>query len=363
MTDLQPDNPPAPGARRRRGSAVRTVATVVVAVVAVAFALYFGREVLIPIALSLVFMALLRPVVRALERLHLRTSLAAALVVLGALGVLVGAGFAIATPVQHWVTEAPQSVQKATARLGRLTHSFNGVAGVAGGGQNQQSGGKQGDPPASSAGSGMASKVLGVTTGLLAAFVEVLLLTWFLLASGDLFLRKLVHVLPLMGEKKRAVEVVHETEAVVSRYMLVSLLINLGQGTVVGVVMWLIGMPTPVLWGMMTLVLEFIPYLGATFMLVVLGLVGLATFDTVGRALLAPGGYLLISTLQNNLVSPLAYGRRLKLNPVAVLAAVMVWWFLWGVPGAFLAVPIVATTKVLADRVPGLAALGEFLGD
>jgi predicted PurR-regulated permease PerM len=114
---------------------------------------------------------------------------------------------------------------------------------------------------------------------------------------------------------------------------------------------------------MMTVLLEFVPYLGGAFMVLVLSLVGLATFDAVGHALLAPGAYLLITTLQNNLVSPILYGRRLKLNPVAVLASVMVWWFLWGVPGAFLAVPIIATAKVLADRVEGLHAIGEFLGD
>jgi predicted PurR-regulated permease PerM len=127
--------------------------------------------------------------------------------------------------------------------------------------------------------------------------------------------------------------------------------------------MWLLGMPSPVLWGMLTVLLEFIPYLGGMTMVLLLTLMGLATFDTLGRALLAPGAYLLITTLQNNLVSPFAYGSRLKLNPVAVMLGVMVWYGLWGVPGAFLAVPIVATAKVMADRIPGLHALGEFLGE
>ena len=92
-------------------------------------------------------------------------------------------------------------------------------------------------------------------------------------------------------------------------------------------------------------------------------LVGLATLDSVGLALVTPGAYLAVSTIQNNLASPFLYGNRLKLNPVAVLVGVMVWYALWGVPGAFLAVPIVATTKVMADRIPGLGALGEFLGE
>jgi predicted PurR-regulated permease PerM len=98
-------------------------------------------------------------------------------------------------------------------------------------------------------------------------------------------------------------------------------------------------------------------------MLIALGVVGLGTFDNVGHALLAPGAYLLITTLQNNLVSPIAYGWRLRLNPVAVLVGVLFWWFLWGVPGAFLSVPIIAAAKIMADHIESLEPLGEFLAD
>jgi len=354
----------------RRGGSVRTAALVTIAAVAVAFALYFGREVFIPIALAAVFMALLRPVVRVLERVRVPTPLAALLVVLASLALLAGAGAGVVVPVQKFATQAPQAVKKAESKLGKLVHGLRSVTGALGsGGQQgaQRGEGGEGGSGAPTSGSslpgGVAGKALGITTGLLTSFLEVVLLVWFLLASGDMFLRKLVNVLPLMWEKKRAVEVVRETEAVVSRYLVVSLLINIGQGAAVGLAMWLLGMPTPVLWGAMTVLLEFIPYLGGTFMVLFLGLIGLATFDSVGKALLAPGAYLLITTLQNNLVSPILYGRRLKLNPVAVLVAVMAWWFLWGVAGAFLAVPIIAATKVLADRVDGLHALGEFLGE
>jgi predicted PurR-regulated permease PerM len=93
-----------------------------------------------------------------------------------------------------------------------------------------------------------------------------------------------------------------------------------------------------------------------------LTIVAFTTFDGLGRILAAPGSYLAITTLQNNLVSPLVYGQRLRLNPVAVFVGVLFWWSLWGVPGAFLAVPIIATVKVLGDHVSQLRPLGEFLG-
>jgi predicted PurR-regulated permease PerM len=145
--------------------------------------------------------------------------------------------------------------------------------------------------------------------------------------------------------------------------MLVTALINAGQGVLVGVAMALLHVPSPVLWGLLTFALEFIPYLGGASMIILLTLVGLATFDSLGHALLPPLTYLAITTLQNNLVSPIAYGRRLRLNPVAVFVGVLFWYSLWGVAGAFLAVPILASLKIMGDHIDSLAPLAEFLGD
>jgi predicted PurR-regulated permease PerM len=116
------------------------------------------------------------------------------------------------------------------------------------------------------------------------------------------------------------------------------------------------------IWGLLTFALEFVPYLGAATMIVFLGVSAFTVFPDIGHALLIPASYMLIATIQNNLVSPVLYGGKLKLNPVAVLVCVLFWWFLWGVPGAFLAIPITATLKVLSDQVPRLAPVAEFLG-
>jgi predicted PurR-regulated permease PerM len=344
---------------------VRTVAIVTVALGVVFAALYFGRDVFVPLGLAVVFTALLRPVVRWMEG-RIPTWLAATVVMLAALAALAGAGVAVIQPAQNWVHDAPHELQKARQRIGKII-PIPIPGSVARGGQSGSSSGRQrgeqGGAGSGGGSGGVAERVFGMTTGLLTGLLEVLLLTWFLLASGDLFVRKLVHVLPLFSEKKRAVEVVHEAESVVAHYMLVSLLMYIVQGAIVALTAWLVGLPTPVLWGVLTVLLEFIPYLGGALMILLLALVGLATLDTPGMALVTPGAYLAVSTIQNNLASPFLYGNRLKLNPVAVLVGVMTWYALWGIPGAFLAVPIVATSKVIADRIPGLNALGEFLGE
>jgi predicted PurR-regulated permease PerM len=110
-------------------------------------------------------------------------------------------------------------------------------------------------------------------------------------------------------------------------------------------------------------VLEFVPYLGAVVMMVLLTISAVATFDSVGHILAPPAAYLIVTTIQNNIVSPLAYGNGLKLNPVAVLLGVILWWFLWGIPGAFVAVPILAVIKIVSDRVEALKPVGELLGE
>jgi predicted PurR-regulated permease PerM len=112
-----------------------------------------------------------------------------------------------------------------------------------------------------------------------------------------------------------------------------------------------------------TVGLEFIPHLGAAGMIGLLTVTAFGQFDSMGSILLVPGSYLVITTLQNNLVSPFVYGQRLQLNPVAVFVGVLFWWFLWGVAGAFLALPFFATLKIVADHVEGLAPLMTFLGE
>jgi len=372
----------------------RSAGIVVLASLAVIAALYVGRELLIPIALAMLFTALLRPLVRRFERAGLSAAVGSTVVMIVLLGVLGIGVSSLAGPVRDWIAQAPATFAKAQERLQTLRRPLQAITsaaerlerGVTGEkarpdsqvppGASPAAGASQGSdnaaPSASQAagpaagGSGVATvaaRVFGTTTAVLAGIVEVVLLTFLLLASGDAFLSKLLHVLPLRRDKREAVEIAHETEEAVSRYLIATAFINIGQGVLVGAAMALLHMPNPVLWGLLTFFLEFVPYLGGASMIILLALVGLATYDSVGRAVLPPAVYLMITTLQNNLVSPVAYGRRLQLNPVAVFVGVLFWYYLWGVPGAFISVPVIAGLKIVGDHVERLSPLAEFLGD
>jgi predicted PurR-regulated permease PerM len=330
-------------------------------------ALYVGRELCIPLALALLLHALLRPIVRSLERLRVATAIGATLVSLGLLGGLVAGGMALVHPVRTWVSQLPATFEAAGRKLAPARQSLEQVSQAA-----HTLGEPRGAPPAAPQAPTAPAppavppflvQLFGTTAALVAGLAEVLLLLYLLLASGDLFLRKLVEVLPVFRDKRLAVEVTEQVQQAITRYLGATLMINVGQGMVVGLALWGLGMPTPWLWGGLTVVLEFIPYLGAVGMMILLTATAFSQFDALGRILLVPGTYLVITSLQNNLVSPLVYGQRLKLNPVAVLIGVVFWWLLWGVAGAFLAVPFFATLKILADHVESLTPVATFLGE
>jgi predicted PurR-regulated permease PerM len=121
-------------------------------------------------------------------------------------------------------------------------------------------------------------------------------------------------------------------------------------------------MPNPFLWGALVAVFEFIPYLGSAALVVILSIAALTTFDSVGHALLVPASYLLVNIIQGQVVSPLLLGHRLSLNPVALFVGLAFWVWVWGILGAFIAVPLLATFKIFCDHIEPLAAIGEFLG-
>lgn len=342
---------------------VRSVAITGLFILAVFYTLYFARPFLLPVVLAVLLDFLLSPVIRFLKRLRVPEPLGAAIVVLGLLG-LVGAGvYSLADPARAWVAKAPVSIQKIQSRLRDLRKPVEQVSRTADQVEAATEVGKSGVQEVVIRGPHMSERLFGSTQTFLVGAFEMLVLLYFLLAVGDLFLQKLIKVLPLLKDKKKAVMIARETESSISTYLFTVALVNLGLGLVVALAMSIVGMPNPLLWGALAALAEFIPYLGAGAMLITLSLAGLVTFPQVGHALLVPGTYLAINLVQANFISPTVLGRRLTLNPVAILVGLVFWWWLWGVGGAFIAVPLLATFKIFCDHIESLAPIGEFLGN
>ena len=356
MTVTPPSD--VPGSRL----ALRPSPLIILAVLASLYTLYFARAFLLPVTFAILLTFLLSPSVRWLARLHIPAPLGAAIVVLALIGGVGLAAYELAGPVQTWTAKAPQSVATAERELRKLLKPFERFTRTAQ--QVETAAGGGAAPQAQEVvvrGPTIVSRIFGSTQRFLAGLLEVVILLYFLLAAGDLFLRKLIKVLPHLTDKLKAIRIARQTEASISTYLRTVALINLVEGAVVAGAMQLLGMPNPLLWGALVTVLEFIPYLGAFTFLVVLFVAALGTYQSLGPALLPPAAFLLINLLQANLFSPILQGRRLALNPVAVFVGLAFWFWIWGVPGAFIGVPILAAFKICCEHIESLAPIGEFL--
>lgn len=204
---------------------------------------------------------------------------------------------------------------------------------------------------------------LGVAGSLIGEFIEVVLLALFLLAAGSAWKQKLAQSVETPAQQNATTETVGQMREVVSRYLLVTALINVGQGVVVALALNWLGYSSPMLWGVLTFALEFVPYMGGLVVVALLIVVGLAGGRGFPLVFAGPAAYLAVTTLQNNVLSPILYGKHMKLNPTAILLSLMLWYMLWGVAGAFLAVPILAAFNVFAARTTSLKPLSIFLSE
>ena len=190
---------------------------------------------------------------------------------------------------------------------------------------------------------------------------RLVVLLLFLLASGDMFYEKLVRVLPTLTDRKRGLRIAYDIEREVSRYLLTITIINFALGAVIGAGLFVLGMPNPILWGLIAALLNFVPYIGAITGMAVVSVVAMVSFPTLGHALLAPAFYMFCSAIEGQFITPALVGRRLQINAIAVFLAIVFWGWIWGVIGVFVAVPMLIVVKVFCRHIESLSGLDEFL--
>lgn len=362
VTGAEPDIGLVGTALRERVE-ITSIAITGLFVLAFFYTLYFARAFFVPVVLAVMLDFLLSPIVRALKRIRIPEPIGALMVLLGAVLVIATTVYSLTDPVREWLTKVPATIAETRDELTQLRRPVEQVSRTADQVEEATSG-----PAAPTVnevvvkGPSLSERLFGGTQSVVMVAIEVLILLYFLLAAGDLFLQKLIKVLPQFKDKKRAVTIARETEAGVSAYLFTMTLLNIGEGIVVTIAMALLGVPNAVLWGVLAIVLEYVPYVGAFVLAGILALVGLTTFDDPLRVMLVPGVYIAINFVQGNFIVPMVLGRRLTLNPVAIFIGLVFFWWIWGVPGAFLAVPILATFKIFCDHIETLTPVGEFLG-
>ena len=189
-----------------------------------------------------------------------------------------------------------------------------------------------------------------------------MIVLFFLLADGDALLRRFVEILPGLSEKKRTVSIATAVERNISGYLATITMMNLLVGVANGLSVWAFGLPDPLLWGTAAFLLNYVPILGPLTGVVIFFFVSLFSFSNALWALAPAGVYLLIHIMEGETITPMLLARRFTLNPLLVIMALMFWDWLWGVPGALLAVPLLAVMKILCDNIKVLTPLGHLLG-
>ncbi len=320
-------------------------------VLALMYTITLIKGLLIPLVLAAFIGLALNPIVASGARLGLPRWLCASVLML-ALIAGIGTGIsALATPALGWFHEAPVAIRGFVPKLKSVLQPIEAASRAT---QSLVTGQTVRTPASSPATMAISMwDVVATTPKVLAAVLTVVLLVFFFLIYGDLLLRRLVESAPSFGVKRHAVAIVRSIQTEVSRYILTTTLINLMLGAVTAGMLWLYHMPDPLLWGAVAMLANFIPYVGAITTTTVLALVGLMNFNDAGPALLPALTFAGITAVEGNLVTPMIQGRRMRLSPIAILLWLLIWGWLWGVPGALLAVPMLTSCKLVAERVRG----------
>jgi predicted PurR-regulated permease PerM len=328
---------------------------------AILAACYAAGEILLPIVLAFVLKLVLQPMMRALGRLHVPQVIAALLIVLVLFGTLVGLGAALSAPAASWVQKLPPAIPKLEDRMRFIIRPFVTLENYIEKAQALTPGAAPKPVPVAIRGPRLLGDLLASTRSFAGGLFETALVLFFTLISRDIFLRRLVEVLPRFRNKRQAVEISQQIEHDVSLYLFTITIMNLVVGVSYGLVTLACGLDDPLLWGAVAFLLNFVPILGPALGVGIFLLAGLLSMNSLWQAFLPAAFYLLIHVTEGEILLPMLVARRFTINPVLVVLALVFWYWMWGVPGAILATPMLAITQIVCDRVRPLRTFGHFI--
>ncbi|WP_425501666.1 AI-2E family transporter [Pseudoxanthomonas koreensis] len=353
-----------PDAAASAGDGARTTAaTLVLATLAVGATLWAAQEVILPVLLAAFFALIGNPLIRGLRRLYVPRFLAALLVLCAGLAGTGALAVQLVEPATAWAEQAPREARKLGRQLRELArpvHEANRIAedmarAAAGEGSRKVEvvRTRVDDPYAA----------LTKTPRLAASVLAVVLLTFFFMVYGENLQRNAIALLPGRQQKKFTVEILQSIEHEVSRYVLTISVINAVVGLAFAGILYLLEFPLPeaLLWGTLVMLLNYAPYVGPLIGMCAMLLVGFVAFDDTWDSLLPALLYLLLHTVEGQLVTPIVLGRRMALSPLVLILALMLFGWLWGLVGLLLAVPLLVCVKLVLAQVEGMQGWARLL--
>jgi predicted PurR-regulated permease PerM len=360
---------PAPveiGGRLKNGALRGLLAIAIIAT------LKLASELLIPIAVALVLTFVLAPPVRLLKRYRIPEAFGAAIVVFTVLSVTVLMGAALSGPASAWWERAPTTMAQVMAQLDRLRAALPGFGPPPqpvpqtprARAQAERAPPAQPDPvkeKLANEGMALTRVVLGKVFAFSLSATATVILLYFLLASEHWVVTRSVEAIPRRRSRALLLAGLRCAQREIGTFVSSLALINVGVTIATYAAMWWLGLPNPLLWGVVAGVLNFIPYIGPILTVALLSLAGMLTFDSAG-AMLAPAAmFMLIHAIESNIVSPWFVGKRLSISPVAVFLSVMFWGWAWGIAGAMMAVPALVGLRSVCKRQRRLKLLCAYL--
>lgn len=354
------DATPTPAPRPRPRS---STAAIVLASLAVAYTLWATQELLLPVLLAMFFALIGNPIIRTLEKIHIPRFVGALAVLSAGLACAVLLGSLMAEPAGKLMREMPHQLRELAPKLRAVVKPVQdakkgaeSIARVAGGedvNAVRLVRTEVNDP----------FRSLTATPRMIASVLAVVLLTLFFMIYGANLQRRVLALLPGWQQKKLTMDILQSIEREMSRYVLTITIINTLLGLVfAGVLVWLgLAIPEALMWGTLAALLNYAPYVGPLIGIMAMMLLGFVHFDAPLEALLPSGIYLLLHTIEGQFVTPILLGRRMALSPLVLILGLMVFGWLWGIIGLLLAVPLLACTKVVLERVDGLGPWARLL--
>lgn len=351
------------------GDTPGVIAVRICALMLVVYALYFARSLTVPLATGTVLYLVLRPAVRYCIRLGIPSSVGAAGIMIALLLVVGICGYAIIEPAKETVSRAPQYLNTVkdklsfiTARLKAVDEATESIAETTD--SDDRSEIEEAPVPVEikqPAWVGNMSYLSG--TGNVITFLTISgVLLYFLLAHGDDLLKRILKSLPDFTSRRRFLEVIQNVQEGLGSYLAQVTVINAGLGVAVGIAMWMLGMPSPMLWGVMAFAFNFIPIVGAIAGAVIILVVAMVTFEPTYYAFVVTLTFLALTSVEGQFVTPSILGRSMSMNPILVFLSISVWGWMWGIMGVFLSVPLLIATRMTCERYEGLTSLGMILG-
>jgi predicted PurR-regulated permease PerM len=349
---------------------------------AVIFALRYAQDLFVPIVVAVLIAYALDPLVTVVTRLRIPRVVAAAIVLFGLLGAVGGGAYALRHQANAVLESLPAAAQRLQQRIRDLRHATTQSTGAL---DTIQRAAKEIEKTATEAAGG-SKAATGVTTvqvdepvfranaylwygsvgllGLLGQMVMAGFLLFFLLASGDLFKRKLVRVIGTkLSEKRITVDVINDINGQIERFLLIQIFTSLVVGVCTTGALWAFGFNQPAVWGLAAGILNSVPYFGPIIVTAGLALVAFLQFGSLPGTLRVAGAALLITSLEGFLLTPWLMGRAARINGVAMFLSLLFWSWLWGIIGMIVAVPVMMAIKSICERIDDLQALGELLGE